>query len=233
MQTTIANTNAQPAAAPSPAAALAAFIGNENFPCLMAKSALNSARLQCLTVQHMACPAHDAAILNFLYQFIDEYKQHQHGYYSAAIIFEQPLSIAEDLFEQLLWQRLQALADMDALHYGYDARVSANPMDKNFSFSLKEEAFYVIGMHPGNSRKARQFSHPALIFNPHAQFESLREENKYERIKDLIRKRDIHLSGSVNPMLADFGKASEAMQYSGRQYNEQWKCPLHIKHPQQ
>ncbi|MGN6490644.1 MAG: guanitoxin biosynthesis heme-dependent pre-guanitoxin N-hydroxylase GntA [Agriterribacter sp.] len=213
------------------AEALPAFIGNERFPCLMAKSALNNAQLKCITVKHMACPAHDAAVLNFLYQFIEEYKQHQKGYCSAAVIFEQPTAITEDLFERLLWERLQALADMDALHYAYDARVSANPMDNNFSFSLKEEAFYIIGMHPASSRKARRFSHPTLIFNPHAQFELLREANKYERIKSQIRKRDVQLSGSVNPMLADFGNASETLQYSGKLYNGRWKCPLHPKHP--
>lgn len=230
MQLTGSHINSSPSGTPSLAAALHAFIDNESFPCLMAKSALNSAQLKCITVMHMACPVHDAAILHFLYRFIDEYKQHENGYCSAAVIFEQPTAITEDMFEQLLWQRLQSLANMDAQHYAYDSRVSANPMDNKFSFSLREEAFYVIGMHPASSRKARQFSHPTLIFNPHAQFESLREENKYERIKGLIRKRDVAYSGSVNPMLSDFGTASETMQYSGKQYDEHWQCPLHSKH---
>jgi FPC/CPF motif-containing protein YcgG len=31
-------------------------------------------------------------------------------------------------------------------------------------------------------------------------------------------------------MLEDFGEASEVYQYSGRQYDEQWQCPLKIYH---
>lgn len=219
-----------PVTEPSPAEALEAFINAGNFPCLMAKSALHSGHLECLTVKHMACPANDGDILGFLYRFADLYKQQDSGYHSAAVIFEQPQELQEAQFDQLLWQRLQALADLDALRYSYDQRVSADPSDENFSFSLKQEAFYVIGLHPRSSRKARQFSYPALIFNPHAQFESLRVENKYDRIKELIRNRDVHYSGSVNPMLADFGKASETLQYSGRAYDQDWKCPFHSKH---
>ena len=129
-----------------------------------------------------------------------------------------------------MWERLQALSNLDALQYPYDKRVSADPMNEDFSFSIKEEAFYIIGMHPASSRMARRFNFPVLIFNPHAQFESLREAQKYEKVKQVIRKRDISLSGSVNPMLSDFGTSPEVLQYSVKQYDQQWKCPLHNKH---
>ncbi len=107
-----------------------------------------------------------------------------------------------------------------------------NPSAPEFSFSLKEEAFFIIGLHPASSRPARQFKYPALVFNPHLQFEQLREANKYQSIKYAVRKRDIAYSGSINPMLTDFGEASEVYQYSGRKYDEQWQCPLKIKHEQ-
>ena len=32
--------------------------------------------------------------------------------------------------------------------------------------------------------------------------------------------------GSLNPMLAQHGEASEARQYSGRQVDDGWKCPF-------
>ena len=216
--------------APSLAESLEAFISAVNFPCLMAKAALNSNQLKSITVSHMGCPAHDAEILEFLYQFVDEYKQRHGGYSSAAVIFAKPSTLTETLFEQLIWERLQALSNLDALQYPYDKRVSADPMNEDFSFSIKEEAFYIIGMHPASSRMARRFNFPVLIFNPHAQFESLREAQKYEKVKQVIRKRDISLSGSVNPMLSDFGTSPEVLQYSGKQYDQQWKCPLHNKH---
>ena len=75
-----------------------------------------------------------------------------------------------------------------------------------------------------------QFKYPALVFNPHAQFEKLRSTAKYEVMKNTVRKRDIALSGSVNPMLQDFGESSEVYQYSGRKYDADWQCPLKITH---
>lgn len=215
---------------PSLAESLEVFISAVTFPCLMAKAALNSSQLKSITVPDMGCPAHDAAILQFLYQFVDEFKKPHSGYSSAAVIFEKPSNLTETLFEQLMWERLQALSNLDALQYSYDKRVSADPVNENFSFSIKEEAFYIIGMHPASSRMARRFYFPVLVFNPHAQFELLRLAQKYEKVKQVIRKRDIALSGSVNPMLSDFGQASEALQYSGKQHDQQWKCPLYSKH---
>ena len=93
-----------------------------------------------------------------------------------------------------------------------------------------EEAFFVIGLHANSSRPSRQFRYPALVFNPHAEFEKLRTNNRYGKMKEVIRKRDISYSGSANPMLTDFGEASEVYQYSGRKYAEDWQCPLKIDH---
>ena len=72
--------------------------------------------------------------------------------------------------------------------------------------------------------------YPALVFKPHAQIEELRKTGKYGTMKGVVRKRDIFFSGSVNPMLEDFGVASEVYQYSGRKYDDTWQCPLKINH---
>ena len=53
---------------------------------------------------------------------------------------------------------------------------------------------------------------------------------KYEKMKHVVRKRDIAFSGSINPMLKDFGEVSEIYQYSGRKYDDTWRCPLKINH---
>jgi FPC/CPF motif-containing protein YcgG len=39
--------------------------------------------------------------------------------------------------------------------------------------------------------------------------------------------RDLRLQGSLNPNLSDFGKKSDARQYSGRAVEANWKCPFH------
>jgi FPC/CPF motif-containing protein YcgG len=207
-----------------------AYLKAKQFPCIGAKATLAREQIKCLAADNMACPKDDNAILKFLYAFTDDYRRANNFYHSAAIIFKGPVLLEEKMFDELLWQRLQALANLDAENYGYDKRVDSNPSSVNFSFSLKEEAFYIIGLHAASTRRARQFRYPTLVFNPHAQFEYLRQTKKYEPMKNIIRKRDVAYSGSVNPMVEDFGKSSEVYQYSGQQYDDSWQCPLKINH---
>ena len=232
------------------------FLGEKAFPCVGAKAALGRQKVRAMVAGHMACPRDDRAILDFLYTFIDHYRQSSTSYHSAAIIFSEPLIIhSEELFDALLWQRLQSLHNLDALQYAYDIRVDADPSSPHFSFSLKSEAFFILGLHAAAGRAARRFRYPTLVFNPHAEFEKLRQtyasmkvsstdpdnkdksqgsmrpiENLYDRMKNTVRKRDILYSGSVNPMLKDFGESSEVYQYSGRIYDSNWQCPLNINH---
>ena len=205
-----------------------AFLNNEEFPCVAAKAALSKDQIKFLVADHMACPKDDQSILSFLYNFIDQYRLSETQFHSACVIFKNPFPVYEKMFDQLLWMRLQALSDLDALKYDHDKRVSSDPSSPEFSFSLKEEAFYVIGMSPASSRDARHFKYPALVFNAHAQFEQLRSLNRYEKLKNIVRKKDMELSGSINPMLEDFGKSSEVHQYSGMQHDSSWKCPLNF-----
>lgn len=207
-----------------------AHVKEKKFPCIAAHDAVTKNTLRYYVAEHMACPKDDRDILQFIYDFIDEFRKEEKGYHSVAIIFRDPVEISEDTFEQLLWQRLQALSDLDAEKYKYDARVDQSVSSPHFSFSLKEEAFYVIGLHRDNQREARRFKYPTLIFNPHAQFERLRESGQYGKMQSIVRQRDKVFSGSVNPMLADFGESSEVFQYSGRMYPKDWKCPLNPKH---
>jgi FPC/CPF motif-containing protein YcgG len=203
-----------------------AYLDQKGFPCIAAKAARKFGHVVCFVADHMACPKDDQAILQFLYDFTDTYRKSDKRFHSAAILFKEPGDIDAALFETLLWKRLSALRHMDNQHYAHDTRVNADPASEKFSFSLKQEAFFVIGIHGASPRKARQFRYPSLIFNPHAEFEKLRAARRYEPLKRAVRKRDIAFSGSVNPMLSDFGEASEVFQYSGNQYDNTWKCPL-------
>jgi len=104
--------------------------------------------------------------------------------------------------------------------------VAANPSDPEFSLSLGGRGFFVVGMHAGASRPARRVPGAALAFNLHSQFKALREDGRYDKLTESIRTRDMALAGSVNPMLARHGEASEAMQYSGRRVGPSWRCPF-------
>jgi len=206
------------------------FLEIKEFPCIGAKASYANQLVKCFVAGNMACPKDDAGIFNFLCDFVDAYRSSNEFYHSAAIIFTSPQMINEEMFDVLLWQRLQALEILDSERYAYDSRVDHDPASAKFSFSIKEEALYVIGLHAASSRQARRFMHPTLVFNPHAQFEQLRASSKFDAMKNTIRKRDIAFSGSVNPMLQDFGEVSEVFQYSGRKYDESWKCPLKLTH---
>ena len=141
---------------------------------------------------------------------------------------EIPAGPSEDpelSFERRLWTQLQRLHEADSR--AWDPATSPDPAAKEFSFSFAGRSFYVIGMHPGASRPARRFPVPAVVFNLHAQFEALRESGRYEKMRDVIRDRDTKQAGSMNPMMADFGNRSEAVQYSGRHVEGAWKCPFH------
>lgn len=204
------------------------FLSEESFPCVAARAAMNKKHIKYFVAGHMACPKDDNDILNFLYDFVDEYRETKTQFHSAVVIFKDPVNLSEEMFDKLLWMRLQFLANIDSKLYNYDKRVDVNPASPNFSYSLKEEAFFVIGLNPASSRMARKFKYPAMVFNPHSQFEELRALNRYEKMKNIVRKRDVELSGSINPMLEDFGKSSEVYQYSGMRYDNSWKCPLNI-----
>lgn len=202
------------------------FLNKKEFPCVAAKAAVSRNHIQCMVASHMACPAHDQTILQFLYNFVDSYRTSEGSYHSAAVIFKEPSAINETLFDTFLWQRLNSLSSMDKQTYNHDPRVDSDPNSSRYSFSLKEEAFFILGLHPGSSRRSRRFKYPAMIFNPHTEFEKLRNSNRYAKMKEVVRKRDIEYSGSVNPMLADFGEVSEVYQYSGMHYSGDWTCPL-------
>lgn len=206
------------------------FILNETYPCVAARAAMARKQIACLVADHMACGHEDDRILRFLYDFVAGFRSAGTDFHSAAVIFQGPEGITEKTFENLLWRRLQSLSDLDANNFDHDHRVDPDPSAPDFSFSIGEEAFFVIGLHPSSTRRSRQFRYPAIVFNPHIQFEEMRSAERYEKLKTIVRKRDIRYSGSINPMLSDFGERSEVYQYSGKKYDDDWTCPLHIAH---
>jgi FPC/CPF motif-containing protein YcgG len=203
------------------------FIGAADFPCVGAKSALANGTLKVIAGRDLTSAWNDLEIHRALLEWTRAYRRDPTGLRSLAVIFAGPADLDETAFEEALWDRLQSLADKDAWKgLEYDPRVCPDPDNPHFSLSFGGEAFFVVGLHPRASRPARRFAHPALIFNLHDQFERLRGEGRYERMRQRILERDARLAGTVNPMLARHGEASEAAQYSGRMVEEDWVCPF-------
>ena len=204
-----------------------AFVRDPAFPCVGAKSALSREKMRIIVGRNVASAWDDLRILPELTALATQYRERPELFQTLVVIFEAPEIIAEAAFEAHMWERIQSLADKDALWFDQprDARVSDDPDDPHFSLSFGGEAFFVVGLHPGASRPARRFERPALVFNLHDQFEQLRQQNRYEKLRDAILDRDLSLAGSLNPMLARHGQESEARQYSGRAVSSEWQCP--------
>jgi len=204
------------------------FVGKAEFPCVGAKSALAKGMLRVIEARNIVSAWNDMEIHRELVDWVRCYRSAPSGFRSLAVIFAAPTDLDEEGFEKALWQRAQSLSDKDAWKgFRYDPRVCPDPQSPHFSLSFAGEAFFVIGLHPRASRPARRFHKPALVFNLHGQFERLRAEGRYERMRERILIRDKELAGSTNPMLARHGETSEAAQYSGRRVEKNWKCPFH------
>ena len=196
------------------------------FPCVGAKAAAARGNLAIVHARSLASAWNDLEIHEKLLEWSASIKGSEE-LHSFAVVFEGPECLDEETFEQLLWQRLQSLADKDAWKgQRYDKAVNADVDHPHFSLSFGGEGFFVVGLHPNASRPARRFSNPVLVFNLHRQFVRLREEGRYGRMHERIMARDKALAGSTNPMLADHGTASAARQYSGRIVSADWKCPF-------
>jgi FPC/CPF motif-containing protein YcgG len=204
-----------------------AFIADKSFPCIGAKSAVAKDQLTVLIARDIRSNWDDRHIYEATCALAFRYRENQRLFQSLAVIFESPENLDERSFEKFLWQRAVSLTNKDIWHQqAPDARVSNDPNDPHFSLSFAGEAFFIVGLHPKASRPARRFEKPALVFNLHDQFERLREEGRYEKMRAAIIKRDVALAGSANPMLARHGLNSEAKQYSGRAVSENWECPF-------
>ena len=199
-----------------------------SFPCVGAKSALGRGRMDILVARDLTSAWDDLRILPALTLTVAKYRQEREIFRTLVVLFERPGDLTEEAFERHLWARAQSLSDKDAwLGNRPDPSVSSDPEDPHFSLSFAGEAFFVVGLHPQASRPARRFETPAMVFNLHDQFQVLREQQRYEKLRSSILGRDLALAGSENPMLARHGETSEARQYSGRVVGADWKCPFH------
>lgn len=200
------------------------FIIEDNHPCVMAQTVFSMDQVDFHVYDNFGSKNTARKILQDLKIYLTKYDFDSNDFFTFIATFRGRKDYTEKQFEELLWKQLQFIHELD--DKTWDPSVSENPEDKNFSFSIAGKAFYMVGLHPNSSRKARQSPAPTIAFNLHWQFEKLREMGAYHNVRDKIRERDRELQGDNNPMLEDFGETSEARQYSGRKVGEEWKCPF-------
>lgn len=210
-------------------AEFSAFVADEHFPCLAGKGAVHRGDHTLRVYDALGSHESAAALAHDLTAFVQTGPADGAGLRAFVALFRGPDMADELAFERRLWRQLRRLHALDDPDTAWDPTVSDDPESPEFSFSFGGRALFVVGMHPASSRLARRFRWPTLVFNPRAQFERLRAEGKFERLRTLVRERDVALQGTPNPSLADFGERSEARQYSGRATEPEWRCPFHRK----
>lgn len=216
---------------PSPFAVVAhdafrSFVLDDAYPCLAARASLNRMSYRFGAYSRLNDAPVSEGLMRDIYAFVNERRTLGDTFTTFVAVFREPLGINELDFEAALWGQLRRLRELDRAFHVPDPSVSNNPDDPNFSFSLAGNAFFIVGLHGAASREARRFAWPTLIFNAHDQFQRLKEKGSFPGLQSRIRVRDIALQGSINGNLAEFGHHTEARQYSGRQVEENWKCPL-------
>lgn len=199
-------------------------VDTTEYPCVGAKAAFNTKQYRLGVYGGMGEEDSTAALVRDLKLYIEDALGKDCNYMSMIAVFEDKVDSEID-FEQKLWSQLQKLHDAD-VNAAWDPSVSSDPADMNFSFSFNGYAFFVVGLHPQASRRARRFGFTAMAFNLHKQFEVLRESGVYDKMKNTIRTREKNYDGGINPMLKDHGQGLEAPQYSGREVDDSWKCPF-------
>lgn len=201
------------------------FIQTPTFPCIMAKAAASMGNVVVYEATDNLSKTEMKVLLSKIYHFIASYRDNPEKLSSFIVCLPQfQISFAE--YEDIFWKLLRTLQEYDQKSFHYDSRVSSDPLSPEYSFSLMEEAFFIIALHPESPRFARRFKVPAIVFNPHQQFEHLKSIGKFDIIRNVIRKRDKALQGNSNPMLQDFGTKSEIFQYFGKVYHDAFDIPF-------
>ena len=204
------------------------FVLNPAFSCVGAKSAVMHESYRLGVYDQLGDEGPTAGLGRDLFTFSREVADTAEDgeFRSFVAIFRGPTDLDEAAFERRLWDQLRALNRLDSAFHTWDPAVSDDPANPHFGFSFARTAMFIVGLHPHSSREARRFPWPTLVFNPHAQFENLRQEGRWDRLQQVIRQRETQLQGSLNPNLADHGTATEARQYSGRAVEADWQAPF-------
>jgi FPC/CPF motif-containing protein YcgG len=213
-----------PALADRVHAALRALILDPEYPCVGSRSALNQGSYRFAMYDELATPEATAGLARDLYTFVQEQPSIEGEFTTFVACFDKPKALSPEEWEDLLWKQLSMLsqADTETWSEGY----SDDPQDNQFAFSFAGKAFFVAGLSPAGERWARTFPWPLLAFNAHFQFEQLRADGRFEKIRDTVRERDAQVEGEENANVEDFGTHTEARQYAGRSVPDDWRCPV-------
>lgn len=203
-----------------------AFVLDPEFSCVGAKSAIRRGGYRVGVYGDLDTPGSTAGLARDLFSFVEDRDEIGGRFRTFVALFTGPGVEDEAHFERLLWAQLQHLHEENRLHHEWSPSFGPDPEGPDFAFGFAGQAFFVVGLNPRSSRRARRFAWPTLVFNPSEQFERIREGGKLSRMQKVIRARELSLQGTLNPNLGALDALPEARQYSGRPVEEGWACPF-------
>ncbi|EBS1326653.1 hypothetical protein D6T51_21480 [Salmonella enterica subsp. enterica serovar Muenchen] len=205
------------------------YIDSDCFACIGAKTA---AAME--TLIHRDCSDASKLTLGDAYGYLRQFCSLRENISMTnstfVLTFSDQQFADEAVFESFVWSILAEMHtyDKDA-GFTWSDECSSDPASPEFGFSLVNEPFFVVGLHPQSSRQSRRSPVPALVFNAHRQFRYLKRFGMFEKMQMEIRRREINIQGDLNPNLSNFGDDSEARQYAGNATNSGWSCPFSRK----
>ncbi|MBC7742263.1 MAG: YqcI/YcgG family protein [Bdellovibrionaceae bacterium] len=202
------------------------LLTQKNYPCVAALKSFYSNDYELGVYEGFGTTTSSLSLANDLVKFAERYDETQSLFYSFFAVFPEAKDMSDQEFETSLWQELSGLALCPEFSPTWDPHFSSNPADKNFCFSLNGRAYFVVGLHKNSVRLSRQFEYPTLIFNLYEQFRQLEKSEQFQPMVALNRKRDEKFQGVPNPMVVAHGNDWEAIQFSGRENSDDWKCPF-------
>jgi hypothetical protein len=202
-----------------------ALVSQKDYPCVAALRSYHKDDYQVGFYGNFGNCEEWRNLRNDLLFFLQEQKKTNSIYLSFFAVFKETI-LSEEEFEQAMWKELSYLTSEEDRANDWAEGAVKDPLDPGFRFSLSGSEFFVVGLHPQSSRKARQFSRPILIFNIFDQFEELKKLGQYDSMVALNRARDLRFQGSVNPMVETYGEDWESIQFSGKSNPKTWKCPF-------
>lgn len=202
------------------------FLLGDRFACLAGRSSWRQGGITHRHYDRLGGEEAARLLALDLAEFVGSADWNPRKFQSFIATFEEPRSVGEDGFEELLWRQLQLLHDADSEAHGWAEGYSCDPQSGEFAFSVAGHPFFVIGLHEEHRRWGRRPPFPMLAFNSHRQFDLIKGAGMWDRLADKIRKQDIKLQGDINPNLEEYEQLPETRRYSGTPKPADWQCPF-------
>lgn len=177
---------------------------SDDYPCTPAILALKQGSL---IIREIDSQIGDCTtdLREHLDEFIERYEHSKEPYLSLWLSWDTT-SLDEAEFERRMWVEIKSFCP-------------------SLPVSYRGHQLFIVGLHPGASRKARRFSRCSIVINSFKQFERIEEAGNYKVLVDNIRKRDVKYSGSINPTVEKYADVWEEVQFSGRENDDDWEIP--------